>query len=62
MCWYSNIWRKPELQDPEVTLTTDTHGEVIWGPRDGSNTWTSTWWQDNGGGNYDDFGTVCGAY
>jgi hypothetical protein len=48
-------------QVPEVTLNTNQAGFVLWGPRSGSNNWSSTWWQDNGGGNYSDFGTVCGS-
>jgi hypothetical protein len=49
-------------QSPEVTLDQYDAGFVVWGPRDGSDTWSSTWWQDNGGGNYTDFGSVCGMY
>jgi len=49
-------------ESPEVTLSTNQWGEIIWGPKSGSATWSSTWWQDNGGGNYTDFGSVCGYY
>jgi hypothetical protein len=47
---------------PEGTVTTGSFGAVIWGPISASQTWSSTWWQDNGGGSYSDFGTVCGTY
>ncbi len=49
-------------ETPEQTLTPYSFGEVIWGPRSFTAEWTSTWWQDNGGGNYTDFGTACGSY
>jgi hypothetical protein len=49
-------------ESPEVTLYTGQYGEVIWGPRNFSNVWSSTWWQDTGGGHYTKFGTVCGYY
>lgn len=47
---------------PETTLTAGHVAMVIWGPKTVCTTWTSTWWQDNGGGNYTDFGSVCGGY
>lgn len=46
---------------PETTLT---YGETqeVFTPWLVSSTWSSTWWQDNGGGNYTDFGSVCSSY
>jgi hypothetical protein len=46
---------------PEVTVSTGQYGAVLWGPRSGSNTWSSTWWQDNSG-SYSDLGSACGTY
>ena len=47
---------------PEETLGPGYGQEVIWGPMSVSADWSSTWWQDNGGGSYSDFGSVCGFY
>ena len=47
---------------PEETLDPGYGQEVVWGPMSASAYWSSTWWQDNGGGNYSDFGSVCGTY
>ncbi len=49
-------------ESPEVLLTQNTYGEVIWGPLTVSASWSSTWWQDNGGGSFSSFGSVCGYY
>ena len=49
-------------ESPEVTLTNDEVGGVIWGPRNYSADWSSTWWRDNGGGSFSDFGSVCADY
>jgi hypothetical protein len=49
-------------ESPEVTVSTNQYAAIIWGPRSGSSTWSSTWWQDNGGGSYSDFGSACGTY
>ena len=47
---------------PEETLDPGYGQEVVWGPMSASADWSSTWWQDNGGGNYSDFGSACGTY
>ena len=47
---------------PEEMLNLGYGQEVIWGPMSASGNWSSTWWQDNGGGNYSSFASVCGIY
>ena len=47
---------------PEETLNPGYGQEVIWGPMSASADWSSTWWQDDGGGTFTDFGSVCGFY
>jgi hypothetical protein len=46
---------------PEVTLSY-AETQAVYTPWLVSSTWSSTWWQDNGGGNYADFGSVCSSY
>lgn len=48
----------------ESTLTYGQYNEVVWGPRDFSATWTSTWWWDSNppSGPWYSYGTVCGNY
>ena len=47
---------------PEETLNPGYGQEVVWGPMSASADWSSTWWQDDGGGTFTDFGSVCGFY
>lgn len=47
---------------PEETLKPGYGQEVVWGPMSASADWSSTWWQDDGGGTFTDFGSVCGFY
>lgn len=44
-----------------ASLSTNQYVEVLWGPRNGSATWTSTGWHYNGS-SYQDLGTVCGMW
>ncbi len=44
-----------------VSLSTNQYVEVLWGPRNGSATWSGTGWHYNGSG-YTNLGTVCGMY
>ena len=48
----------------ESTLTYGQYNEVVWGPRDFSATWTSTWWWDSNppNGPWYSYGAVCGNY
>ena len=46
---------------PEMSVNQGSFSAVIWGPQWFSGTFTSTWWQNNGGGNYSNLGVVCGA-
>ena len=44
-----------------ASLSTGQYVELLWGPRNGSNTWSSTGWHYTGSG-YQDLGTVCGMW
>jgi hypothetical protein len=44
-----------------ASLSTNQYVEILWGPRNTSNTWTSTGWHHTSG-SYQDLGTVCGMW
>lgn len=48
-------------ETPQVTLYTNDYGGVSVFYVTNSY-WSSTWWQDDGGGHYSSFGTVCALY
>lgn len=46
----------------EMTLYNMDGALLEYGPQSADIYFSATWWQDNGGGNYTNFGTLCGTY